>query len=66
MAILAPSAFHMQNWSVIAVRTDAAKAKLLDLAYGQRQVQDAAVTFIVFGILEAHKTLRKYLQPSID
>lgn len=66
LATLAPSAFHMQNWSFIAVRTDAAKAKLLELAYGQRQVQNAAVTFIVVGTLEAHKTLRQYLQPSVD
>jgi len=66
LATLAPSAFNMQNWSFIAVRTDEAKARLLEVAYGQNQVRDASATFIVLGTLEAHKTLHKHLQPSVD
>mgnify|MGYP000108229620 CR=1 FL=1 len=66
LATLAPSAYHMQNWSFLAVRTDDAKAQLVDLAYGQRQVKDAAVTFIINGTLHAHRSLSERLQPSVD
>jgi nitroreductase len=66
LATLAPSAYHMQNWSFIAVRTDDAKAQLVNLAYGQRQVKDAAVTFIISGTLQAHRSLPERLQASVD
>lgn len=65
-ATLAPSAFHLQNWSFIAVRSAEAKARLAELAYGQRQVQDAGATFIVCGGLNACEALGERLQPSVD
>ena len=36
------------------------------LAYGQPQIADAAVTFIVCGTLNAHQQLHSALQPSVD
>jgi nitroreductase len=62
----APSAFNLQNWRFIAVHTKDAKAKLLPLAYGQEKVVDAAVTFIVCGTLDPHKTIAGSLRPSMD
>lgn len=62
----APSAFNLQNWRFIAVHTKGAKAKLLPLAYGQEKVVDAAVTFIVCGTLDPHKTIAGSLRPSVD
>ncbi|MDQ8209108.1 nitroreductase family protein [Coraliomargarita sp. SDUM461003] len=66
LATQAPSAFHLQNWSFIAVHSDAAKQQLMDLSYGQRQVRDAAVTFIVAGHVCAYESLAERLQPSVD
>lgn len=66
LATQAPSAFHLQNWSFVAVRSPEAKQRLMDLAYGQRQVRDAAVTFIVCGTVEAYPDLAARLQPSVD
>ncbi len=66
LATLAPSAYHMQNWSFVAVRTDDVKDQLVNLAYGQRQVKDAAVTFIISGTLQAHRSLPERLQASVD
>lgn len=66
LATKAPSAFNLQNWKFVAVRSDAAKARLLPHAYGQQKVADAAVTFIVCGTLEPHLTLPRSLQPSLD
>jgi nitroreductase len=66
LATLAPSAFHLQNWSFVALRTASAKERLTALAFGQRQVADAAVTFIVCGELGAHASLSARLQPSVD
>ncbi len=66
LATTAPSAFNLQNWKFVAVRSEAAKARLLPLAYGQQKVADAAVTFIVCGTLEPHRTLPAALSPSLE
>ncbi|ABB12083.1 nitroreductase family protein [Burkholderia lata] len=66
LATTAPSAFNLQNWKFVAVRSAAGKAKLLPLAYGQQKVADAAVTFIVCGTLEPHVTLPGALKPSVE
>lgn len=65
-ATLAPSAYNLQNWRFIAVVSDAAKARLCEVSYGQQQVKDAAVTFIVCGTTNAHKSLGNALQASVD
>lgn len=66
LATHAPSAFHLQNWSFKAVHSREGRKILTELAYGQRQVSDAAVTYIVCGELNAHTTLRERLQPSVE
>lgn len=62
----APSAYHLQNWRFIAVRSGAGKQKLCERAYGQQQVKDAAVTVIVIGTLNGHERIRANLQPLVD
>ncbi|MBA2676707.1 nitroreductase family protein [Ramlibacter sp.] len=54
LATRAPTAYNLQNWRFIAVRTPAAKQRLRQLAHGQAKVSDAAVTFIVCGVLPDH------------
>lgn len=49
MAVLAPSAFNLQPWRIIAVKTDAGKQRLFGLANKQEKVLDAAVTLIIIG-----------------
>jgi len=66
MATLAPSAYNMQNWRFIAVRSDEGKALLKTAAYGQQKVTDASVAFIVCGLLNAHQPLANFLQPSVE
>jgi nitroreductase len=65
LATRAPSAYNMQNWKFIAVTSDVAKARLHTLCYGQQQVLDAPVTFIICGTLAAHEGLSRALQPSV-
>ncbi|MFC7418602.1 nitroreductase family protein [Iodobacter arcticus] len=66
LATLAPSAYHFQNWKLIAVRSSTAKARLKDIAMGQTQVESAAVTFIICGTLMPHQQLTTALRPSLD
>jgi len=66
LATHAPSAFNLQNWKFLAVRSTEAKARLLPLAYGQQKVMDAAVTFIICGTLNPHETLPSALKPTLD
>lgn len=65
-ATSAPSAFNLQNWRFIAVCSTEGKARLKGLAYGQQQVEDAAVTYIVVGQLQEYENLNETLQPSVD
>jgi nitroreductase len=54
LATRAPTAFHLQNWRFIAVKTPEAKVRLRKLAFDQPKVTEAAVTFIVVGQLALH------------
>lgn len=60
-ATLAPTAFNLQNWHFTAVQSLETKTQLKDLAYGQQKVQDAAVTFVVSGLLEPEKQIKHSL-----
>lgn len=66
LATRAPTAYNLQNWRFIAVRTAQTKARLRALAWNQPKVEDAAVTFIVCGVLPDAETLPERLQPSVD
>jgi nitroreductase len=66
LATQAPSAFNLQNWKFIAVRSTEAKARLLPLAFGQPKVVEAAVTFIICGTLEPQLTVSDALKPTLD
>jgi nitroreductase len=62
----APSAYNLQNWRFIAVRSPARKRALMTLAYDQEKVVEAAVTFIVCGLLEPHRGARAAMQAFHD
>lgn len=49
LAVLAPSAFNLQPWEVIAVKSKEAKEKLYKLSSNQPKVLEAPVTLIVVG-----------------
>ena len=66
LATRAPTAYNLQNWRFIAVRTPAAKARLRALAQDQAKVQEAAVCFIVCGVLADPEALAERLQPFVD
>ena len=66
LATHAPSAFNLQNWRFVAVRSEEAKTRLLPLAYGQQKVMDSAVTVIICGTLNPHETIPASLKPSLD
>jgi len=61
----APSSFNIQHWRFIAVRREADKARLMEAAYGQRQVADAAVTFIVLGDAAGVERLPEVLERAV-
>lgn len=66
LATRAPTAFNLQNWRFIAVRTTENKTKLRELAYGQVKVSDAAVTFVVCGQRPDHTSLAERLRPFVE
>lgn len=62
----APSAFNLQNWRFVAVRSATGRQRLRELAWNQAKVSEAAVTFIVCGVLPCAESLGERLQPSVD
>jgi nitroreductase len=64
-AIEAPSSFNIQHWRFVAVRREADKERLCRAAFGQRQVADAAVTFIFLGDLRGVEKLPAALEPAV-
>ncbi|MCM2506053.1 nitroreductase family protein [Aureimonas altamirensis] len=65
LATRAPTAYNLQNWRFIAVRTPESKARLRSIAQGQPKVSEAAVTFIICGVLPDHAVLPERLRPSV-
>jgi len=49
LAVLAPSAFNLQPWRLIAVESEEAKEKLATLSNNQPKVKEAPATLIVIG-----------------
>lgn len=49
LAVLAPSAFNLQPWQIIAVKSKEAKEKLHKLASNQPKILEAPVTLIIVG-----------------
>ena len=65
LATRAPSAYNLQNWRFIALRTAQAKMRLQRLAHGQAKISEAAVTFIICGLLPNHADIERRLLPFI-
>ncbi|GJL77592.1 MAG: putative NAD(P)H nitroreductase MhqN [Nitrospinaceae bacterium] len=57
--ILSPSSFNLQHWTFIAVRDPRVKKQLKEAAWGQQQVEDSSVAFLVCGKLDAFKDAPK-------
>ncbi|MAZ35004.1 MAG: nitroreductase family protein [Thalassospira sp.] len=66
LATLAPTSFNLQNWRFIAVRTAEAKERLRKVAWDQPKVTDAAVTFIMCGVLPDHNDMADRLAPAVS
>ncbi len=54
LAVLAPSAFNLQPWRIIAVTSEESKKKLFDLSNQQEKVLEAPVTLIIIGDKEGY------------
>ena len=65
LATRAPSAFNLQNWRFLAVRSQESKARLRQAAFNQAKVSEAAVTFIMVGQLANHEVLPSRLAGSV-
>ncbi|MCE4957649.1 nitroreductase family protein [Macrococcoides caseolyticum] len=61
----APSAWNLQHWKFLVVHSDAAKEKLLPLAFNQAQVKDASATIIILADKEANKNIDTVFDPEI-
>lgn len=65
-ASYAPSAWNLQHWTYISIHDQAAKEKLLSIAYGQRQIVDASVVVAILGDLEANLNAVEVFESDIE
>lgn len=65
-ATLAPSSFNIQHWRFVAVRSPEDRRRLCEAAYGQLQVEQAPVTFIVLGDLDGVDKLPEIMELAVD
>ena len=65
LATRAPSAFNLQNWRFLAMRSPEGKARLRQAAFNQAKVSETAVTFIMVGQLANHEVLPSRLAGSV-
>lgn len=66
MAVLAPSAFNLQPWEIIAVKSDEAKQKLHAAANKQPKILDAPVTLVIVGNRKGYESSNPVWQDKID
>ncbi len=59
---LAPSSFNMQNRHFVCVTDPQIKARLSSVSWGQEQVRDASVVFVITGNRNAYKTPDRYVR----
>ena len=64
-AIEAPSSFNIQHWRFVAVRRPEDKRVLKEAAFGQQQVEDASVTFIILGDVRGMEKLPLVLDRAV-
>jgi len=65
-ATCAPSSFNIQHWRFVAVRRVEDRQCLCEAAYGQEQIKDAPVTFIVLGDLRGVEKLPAILDGAVE
>lgn len=54
LAVLAPSAFNLQPWEIIVIKSKEAKEKLHKLANNQPKILEAPVTLLIVGDKEGY------------
>jgi len=55
-AVLAPSAFNLQPWEIIVVKSESNKEKLFNLANKQPKILESSVTLMIVGNREGYAT----------
>jgi len=78
LAILAPTAFNIQNWRFVVVDDDDLRSKIREVAWGQAQVTDSSLFIILCADLKswekeperywrtAPKEVQEFMLPAID
>jgi len=54
LAVEAPSAFNLQPWRIIVVKSEESKKKLFNLSNQQEKILEASVTLIIIGNKEGY------------
>jgi nitroreductase len=78
LAMLAPTAFNLQNWRFVLVSDPALRQQIREVAWGQAQVTDASLLIILTADLrawekapqrywrQADKPVQEFMVPAID
>jgi nitroreductase len=64
--VKSPSGWNLQNWHFLVITDEAAKERLLPIAYNQKQVVEASAVIAVLGDLEANKNVDAVYNPLVE
>lgn len=62
----APSAWNLQHWKFLVVEDQAAKERLLPIAYGQQQIVDASIIVCVLADTEANQNVEPIYSDAVN
>ncbi len=65
IAVKAPTAYNLQNWRFVAVRSPAGKRRLRAAAFDQAKTEEASVVVIICGLRPVAACLPERLAPSV-
>ena len=65
-AALAPSAWNLQHWKFLVVTDQTRKEALSRIAYGQRQIVEAAIAVVILGDLHADRNAEQVFDRDVQ
>jgi nitroreductase len=60
-----PSAWNLQHWRFVVIKSKEAKEKLLPIAYNQKQVVEASATVMILGDTESYRNFDEVFLPAV-
>ncbi|MXQ53345.1 nitroreductase family protein [Shimazuella alba] len=66
LASSAPSSWNLQHWRYLVISKEEQKQKLMPIAFGQKQIEEASIVVVILGDLESYRTAHQIYGDAVD